>query len=93
MNEFSDRLRSRLFIDRVEMSENIERNLLEFQAENGDWREACLEDEMYLCGLTGELIHPVHVQRNQYVFGVPETFPRSSLESERQKYWNDKVAI
>lgn len=46
-----------------------ERNLVEFTAEYGDWRCVILEDEMFICGLTGDLIHPVHVQSNQYVFG------------------------
>ena len=44
-----------------------ERNLVEFTAEKGDWRSARLEDEMFICGVTGELIHPVHLETNQYV--------------------------
>lgn len=65
---YSQRIRSKLWNDTVELCENAERNLVEFIAENGDWRTACLEDDMYICGVTGELIHPVHVEKtNQYV--------------------------
>ncbi len=50
----------------------IERNLIEFAAENCDWRCAYLEDEMYTCIVTKELIHPAHVETKQYgvVFGT-----------------------
>jgi hypothetical protein len=50
----------------------LERNLIEFAAENCDWRCACLEDEMYTCSVTKELIHPAHVETKQYdvVFGT-----------------------
>jgi hypothetical protein len=57
---------------------SIERNLIEFAAENGDWRGACLEDEMYTCSVTKELIHPAHVETKQYdiVFGTGADFRR-----------------
>mmetsp|Transcript_37308 Transcript_37308/g.68553 ORF Transcript_37308/g.68553 Transcript_37308/m.68553 type:complete len:245 (+) Transcript_37308:180-914(+) len=92
-SEYSVRIRARLFSDSVETSENLERNLVEFTAENGDWRSVCLEDEMFLCGVTRELIHPVHVETEQYVFGSAEGFQPSSLSQERQRYWNDQDAI
>ncbi|KAL9179970.1 hypothetical protein ACHAXT_007940, partial [Thalassiosira profunda] len=61
-SEFSDRIRTKLWSDAVEMCESIgkKRNLVEFAAEGYEWRGACNEDEMYMCGVTGELIHPVH---------------------------------
>jgi hypothetical protein len=46
---------------------SIERNLIEFAAENGDWRGACLEDEMYTCSVTKELIHPAHVETSSMI--------------------------
>ncbi len=76
--EYSSRIRAKLFSDSVEMYENVERNLVEFTAENGNWRAVRLEDEMYLCGVTGELIHPVHVETNAYVFGSPTDDDTSS---------------
>jgi hypothetical protein len=48
------------------ISPPTERNLIEFEAENRDWRCACLEDEMYTCSDTQELIHPAHVETMQY---------------------------
>merc|ERR1712008_195209 len=68
-SDYSGRFRAKLFSDAVEISKNTERNLVEFTAEKGDWRSARLEDEMYICGVTGELIHPVHIETSQYVFG------------------------
>eukprot|EP00581_Thalassiosira_minuscula_P015553 CAMPEP_0183728636 /NCGR_PEP_ID=MMETSP0737-20130205/28571_1 /TAXON_ID=385413 /ORGANISM="Thalassiosira miniscula, Strain CCMP1093" /LENGTH=200 /DNA_ID=CAMNT_0025960637 /DNA_START=265 /DNA_END=867 /DNA_ORIENTATION=- len=91
--EYSARVRAKLFTDAVEMCENAERNLIEFTAENGDWRSACLEDEMYICGVTRELIHPVHVETRAYVFGSGSGFHQSSLSQERQRYWDDGDSI
>eukprot|EP00571_Detonula_confervacea_P002602 CAMPEP_0172320698 /NCGR_PEP_ID=MMETSP1058-20130122/41184_1 /TAXON_ID=83371 /ORGANISM="Detonula confervacea, Strain CCMP 353" /LENGTH=221 /DNA_ID=CAMNT_0013036015 /DNA_START=194 /DNA_END=859 /DNA_ORIENTATION=+ len=93
--EYSDRIRSKLWSDAVEIHENIERNLVEFAAENRDWRRACLEDKMYTCGITGELIHPVHVETKQYVFGSgkkgsQQSFPVGGFE---QRYWDAQDVI
>lgn len=68
IQEYSYRMRDRLYTDSITMQENIERNLLEFNFEYRGWRCVVLEEEMYRCGITGELIHPIHVG-NRYVFG------------------------
>mmetsp|Transcript_26466 Transcript_26466/g.50213 ORF Transcript_26466/g.50213 Transcript_26466/m.50213 type:complete len:166 (+) Transcript_26466:48-545(+) len=65
-SDYSSIVRCKMFTNRVEMCENIERNLIEYTAENGDWRNTCLEEEMFKCGVTGELVHPAHVVTNQY---------------------------
>jgi hypothetical protein len=54
----------------------VEWDLIEFSIENGDWRCACLEDEMCTCCITKELIHPAHVKTKQYeiVFGTGADF-------------------
>ena len=70
-----------------------ERNLVELRAENGDWRCVCPEEEMYICGVTGELIHPVHVETKQYVFGTGGFRQQSSLSHERQSYWDAQDVI
>jgi len=67
-NEYSDRTQSKMWNDSEELQANIERNRVEFSAENCNWWLACHEDEMYKCGVTGKLIHPVHVRTSQYVF-------------------------
>lgn len=93
-DEYSNRIRTKLWSDAVEICENVERNLVEFAAENYDWRCACMEDEMYVCGVTGDLIHPIHVETRQYVFGSsPDGFRRSTLSNERQRYWNAQDVI
>ena len=48
----------------------IERNLAEFAAEDYNWRGACQEEEMYICGDTKERIHPVHIELGHYTFGT-----------------------
>lgn len=61
-SEYSNRIKERMYNGRVELSENAQRNVVEFEAEGWD---ACtvLDDEsqFYKCPLTGELIHPVHL--------------------------------
>lgn len=61
-NEYSNRVRARLWSNTVEIHENATRNTVEFAAEGWDWR-AVIEDEgMYVCLATGDLVHPVHYQ-------------------------------
>jgi len=61
-SEYSRRIRTKLWSDQLEMSQNAERNLVEFAAENYDWRSVCHERHMYFCKDTKEFIHPVHLE-------------------------------
>jgi len=61
-SEYSNRIKERMYSNRVELSENAQRNVVEFEAEGWD-ASTVLDDEnqFYRCPLTGELIHPVHL--------------------------------
>lgn len=61
-SEYSSRIKERMYSGRVELSENAQRNVVEFEAEGWD-ASTVLDDEnqFYKCPLTGELIHPVHL--------------------------------
>jgi len=61
-HEYSDRIRSRLWSNTVELYENAARNHVEFAAESFDWRNACDDEQMYICSTTGEKIHPIHYE-------------------------------
>mmetsp|Transcript_36661 Transcript_36661/g.76933 ORF Transcript_36661/g.76933 Transcript_36661/m.76933 type:complete len:182 (-) Transcript_36661:219-764(-) len=63
--EYSRRIRTKIWIDQLELSQNAERNLVEFAAEGYDWQSACTERHMYFCEETKELIHPVHIGRQK----------------------------
>mmetsp|Transcript_15529 Transcript_15529/g.24139 ORF Transcript_15529/g.24139 Transcript_15529/m.24139 type:complete len:171 (-) Transcript_15529:97-609(-) len=62
-NDYSSRLRGYLWYDTSDLKKNVFRNAYEFAAEGNDWRRVVEEDDMYISGKTGELIHPVHIQR------------------------------
>lgn len=59
-SEFSDRIKTRIWSNACEIHENAARNSVEFAAEGWDWRQVTEDDKMYVCCITGELIHPVH---------------------------------
>lgn len=61
-NQYSRRIKQTLWRDRYELSEMVERNKAEFHAENYDWNQVVLDDEMYVDASSGEKVHPCHVE-------------------------------
>jgi hypothetical protein len=67
-DQYSNRIKKRIWTDRYELAEIVERNTLEFEYEGYDFNKVVLEDDMYVDSLNGELVHPCHVchDYNQY---------------------------
>jgi hypothetical protein len=63
-NQYSKRIKQQLWRDRHELHEMVERNTTEFHAENYDWTQVVLDDEMYIDSTSGERVHPCHVLGN-----------------------------
>jgi hypothetical protein len=64
-DEYSNRIRDRLWSSPEDLMLNAHRNAVEFAAEGWDWRNTMEDENMYRCVSTNELIHPVHVERQQ----------------------------
>jgi len=62
-NEYSARMKKRLWMNRLELLQNVHRNSIEFAAEGYDWHNVTEDDGMYKCSRSGKLIHPVHCRR------------------------------
>lgn len=65
-NEYSQRTRVRLWSGAAELHENAVRNSVEFAAEGWDWRSVTEDDNMCICALTGALIHPIHINKQEH---------------------------
>lgn len=63
-HEYSQRIRNTLWTNSVAMQKNYNRNVIEFTAENWDYRQ-CLEEEHFFVDQDGQLVHPVHLQRER----------------------------
>lgn len=59
-DEYSKRVKDRLWTNAEELQQNAQRNAFEFAAEGWDWRTALEDENMYRDSVSGELIHPVH---------------------------------
>ena len=56
--DYSDRIKRFLWSNGREISENAERNRVEYASEGWDWHTVLEDDDMYVDASTGELIHP-----------------------------------
>mmetsp|Transcript_17931 Transcript_17931/g.23753 ORF Transcript_17931/g.23753 Transcript_17931/m.23753 type:complete len:255 (-) Transcript_17931:99-863(-) len=61
VEEYPMEIRSNIWSSGREVSQNKKRNKKEYKYDFCDWRGATEEDEMVLDTLTGELIHPAHL--------------------------------
>mmetsp|Transcript_11274 Transcript_11274/g.17251 ORF Transcript_11274/g.17251 Transcript_11274/m.17251 type:complete len:199 (+) Transcript_11274:30-626(+) len=61
-DEYSDRIRERMWSSKMELQQNAHRNALEFAAEGWDWRTVAEDDQMLRCE-SGEKIHPIHIRQ------------------------------
>jgi hypothetical protein len=71
-DEYSPRVRESLWCSFTEMSRNITRNSIEFASEGWDWRNVMEDEEMLVHDVSGELIHPIHVQNTLALIGANE---------------------
>jgi hypothetical protein len=61
-DEYSKRIRNRLWVNAQELQSQVARNAVEFAAEGWDWKQTLDDEAMYVCALTGEKVHPVHCE-------------------------------
>lgn len=57
-SDYSQRMRSVLWVPQIEIQQNVARNTLEFAAEEWDISKVVDDEDMIMYG--GELVHPIH---------------------------------
>uniref|UniRef100_A0A7R9W123 Uncharacterized protein n=1 Tax=Pseudictyota dubia TaxID=2749911 RepID=A0A7R9W123_9STRA len=60
--EYSDRIKERLWSSAAELYRNAARNAVEFASEGWNWRNVTEDEDMLVHSVSGELVHPVHLQ-------------------------------
>lgn len=61
--EYSDRVKSTIWMPLQELEANAARNVIEFAAENWDWRQVYEESDMVILQGQEEPVHPAHFMR------------------------------
>ncbi len=61
IEEYTPEQRYRMYANRFEVRENKIRNKREYEFDNYDWRNATEENNMAMCPMSGELLHPAHL--------------------------------
>jgi hypothetical protein len=69
-DEYSDRIRDRLWTSSTEIQQNAHRNVVEFEAEGWDWQSVVEDEGMYRCSITNERIHPIHLQGQHECYSI-----------------------
>eukprot|EP00586_Coscinodiscus_wailesii_P003620 CAMPEP_0172490754 /NCGR_PEP_ID=MMETSP1066-20121228/21293_1 /TAXON_ID=671091 /ORGANISM="Coscinodiscus wailesii, Strain CCMP2513" /LENGTH=245 /DNA_ID=CAMNT_0013259381 /DNA_START=157 /DNA_END=894 /DNA_ORIENTATION=+ len=60
-SEYSYRVKERLWSTPTELYENAARNSIEFASEGWNWRTVTEDENMLVCQISGELVHPIHL--------------------------------
>ena len=63
-SDYSHRVKERLWNDVDDIMLNAQRNAVEFASEGWDWRTVTEDEYMYRDAVSGELIHPVHMEEH-----------------------------
>ena len=58
---YSPRIHSRIYTSKPELAASAARNTHEFTYEGWNWRNVIENDGLYVCGVSGQLVHPAHV--------------------------------
>lgn len=74
--QYSKHRRSMLWISPEEQQQSYARNVMEYQAENWDYRQV-IEEEQFVLTSEGYLVHPVHVYGYLMMVSRRDSFPQA----------------
>jgi hypothetical protein len=86
---YPEQVKKHLWNDLEEVSKNAVRNLIEFAAENFDWKQAVEDNQFLISPSSGKKVHPAHLHWLDYI----TVQPKQHQQQQQSNFWKLQQAF